>query len=304
MMFVLNSSDTSTVNYSTATELGEFFNVRSVEIDLENGVKVAKFIQTVDGNVRKYVYRHIHELADLQIPAAFIGDYGLQRMRAFNPHFSRIYSIRAVDRADGFIATYFVGFADIGGEPYFCPNGWRRFSVDVGDMSDEIYANWPVAYYGTNREFAQRILMASARSIGKCLNLPKGGAGIFVSPSIEYSGHPYYAEVWKTGRSRRIDKYVQLVLQVRVKKSRIFQKMEGTLQGAGSLDPPIDPNFDHNCEMKWMIKWPPGRLVVNAKDDGLLVYGIMVRVTDKHPCKLPQNQWWEKSRNIHWVEEF
>ena len=292
MMFVLNSSYTVTENDAIKTKLGILFDVRSVEIVLENRVKVVKFTKTIDGNVRKYVYRHIRELANLQIPAAFIGEYGLEVQRAMNPHYFRIYSIRGVDQADGFIPTSFIGFEERGGEPYFCPNGWRRFSVDVGELSDAMYANWPVAYHGTKKELAQKILMASIKASGNCLNLPKGGGGIFLSPSIEYSGHPRYAGVWRTDRWWRENKYIQLVLQVRVKKSRIFNKIEGTLHGARSFDPPFDPNFAHNREMEWIIKWPPGKLM-NAQD-GLLVYGVMLRVTDVHPSKMPQNKWWQR----------
>ena len=301
MMFVLNSSNTFMENHSIATELEKMFEVPLKFMYTNNGVKVFQLIKTIAGNVRKYVYQHIHGLSDLQIPAAFIGDYGLKLQRAMNPHYFRIYSIRAVDQADGFMSTYFSEFEDRGGEPYFCPNGWRRFSVDVGEMSDAMYENWPVAYHGTKKEFAQQILMSSIKSSGKCRNLPEGGGAVFLSPSIEYSGHPYYAGVWKTDKLFRKNKYIQLVLQVRVKKCRIFDKIEGTLPGARSFDPPFDPNFAHNREMEWIIKWPPGKLM-NGQD-GLLVYGVMLRVTDEHPCKLPQNKWWKKSRNRQWKEE-
>ena len=122
------------------------------------------------------------------------------------------------------------------------------------------------------------------------MNLEKGA--VYISPSIEYSGHPYYAKLRKIK-----GKYFQMVLQVRVRPTLLFEKHHGTIEGAFPKDPQMDPNFSNN-ELEWVVKCPPFQMITNS--DGLLVYGLMFRITDEHPEKLPQNAWWERSKRQFW----
>ena len=151
------------------------------------------------------------------IGGSFSGSFETSGLRsAMNPQYNRIYSVNAVDKADHFIARYFPGFRDKGGEPYFCPNGWRRYGVDVGMSGSEFemkYGGWPVAYHGTKGHIATKILMTGMNASGisdaiRCPNLKDDEGAVFLSPSIEYCGHPYYANVWKVK-----NKYVQMVVR-------------------------------------------------------------------------------------------
>ena len=88
-----------------------------------------------------------------------------------------------------------------------------------------------MAYHGTKGHMATKILMTGMRANGPTVdirvpNLKTGEGAVFLSPSIEYSGHPYYANVWKVK-----NKYVQMVLQVRVDRKRIFKRIPGTIPG-------------------------------------------------------------------------
>jgi hypothetical protein len=83
------------------------------------------------------------------------------------------------------------------------------------------------------------------------------------------------------------------VLQVRVDRKLVFDKKQGTLPGAFPKDKPMDKNFKDNMQLDWVIKWPPGSHI--SALNGILVYGIMLRVTNEYPGKLPQNRWWGKT---------
>ena len=121
------------------------------------------------------------------------------------------------------------------------------------------------------------------------INLKPFNAAIFVSPSIEYSAHPRYSAVWKYN-----DKYMQLVLQLRVQRGLLMQKKEGTIEGAFERDPQMGSNVQ-NSELEWVIE--KGIRSFSKAEQGILVYGIMMRVSDVHPGKLSQNKWWELSRD-------
>ena len=65
------------------------------------------------------------------------------------PSFNRIYSEGEVDRARGFQPTYFPGHLLRGGYKYFCPNGWRRYALDVGIDTrefDKAHDSWRVCF--------------------------------------------------------------------------------------------------------------------------------------------------------------
>ena len=254
----------------------------------------------MDNNIPALIARTISKLADLSIRGVLIGNFGLGGFRhAMNPTFNRIYSFETRDTANGFISTWFTGFLDRGGEPYYCPNGWRRYAIDVGMNGTEfekVYGKWHVAYHGTQGNLAVAILSSGIKASGEgCFLNEKGKVrgAVYLSPSIEYCGHPRYARVWNLK-----SKYVQMVLQVRVRPTLLSEKRQGTIPGAFPKDKAIDPNFKSNTEQEWIIRWPPHELI--TRTNGILVYGLMFRVTDDHPGKLPQNEWWQTSRPNHW----
>ncbi|CAF4678635.1 unnamed protein product, partial [Rotaria sp. Silwood2] len=203
-----------------------------------------------------------------------------------NPAYNRLYSREKLDEVDGFITTVFPHALNRGGEPYYCPNGWRRYAIDIsmtGEEFEQEYGQWPVAYHGTAGSLAMVVLLNGLRASGQGCFINQNEGAVYLSPSIEYSGHPRYAKVVKIKSN-----YVQMVLQVRV-QPKLFRKHCGTLPGAKCYTAePADPNFS-NHELEWIVKWKPGEHM-NALN-GILVYGLMFRVTDKHPGLLPQNKW-------------
>lgn len=210
-----------------------------------------------------------------------------------NRYLNRIYSVNAVDRAPGFDPSYYPEPLMYGEEPYFCPNGWRRYAIDLGLTDKEFrlkYENWPVAYHGTSSTAAADIIVNGFRANNNqaCFIKPSDEA-VFLTPSIKYAGHPRYAKVERVGNL-----YVQLALQVRVQRSRIMKK-PGTIEQTFSSNDCLDPNFKDNNELEWIFVWDKKSKI--CSDDGIIVYGVMARITDTDPRYLPENQWWEESRN-------
>jgi hypothetical protein len=239
-------------------------------------------------NIPRLIAKTISKFANLIVRGILIGNFGIEKFRhAMNPAYNRIYSLDGRETAEGFIPTVFSKPLSYGGEPYYCPVGWRRYSIDVGMSGPEfekVYGHWPVAYHGTAGTIAMEILLYGLRASGQGVHVPAGKGRVYLSPSIEYSGHSRYAKLLKAK-----SKYVQMVLQVRVNPELIV-KRGGTLRGAFPHDKErADPNFSNN-HLEWVIQW--------KKDDkikalnGILVYGLMFRVTDEDPQNLPQNKWW------------
>ena len=54
-----------------------------------------------------------------------------------------------------------------------------------------------------------------------------------------------------------------------------------------------DPNYD-NKQLEWLVNAtrvdPSGNRFVDQNE--VLLYGIMVRISDVHPKELPENKWW------------
>ena len=108
---------------------------------------------------------------------------------------------------------------------------------------------------------------------------------LYLSPSIEYSGHPRYAQPVQ----QFDNKWVQMVLEVRVNPQLLIIKKPGTLPGAYPKDPnPADPHFK-NKELEWMLAALPS---TKLSSSDIVVSGIMLRVTDQHPSTLLQTKWW------------
>ena len=153
------------------------------------------------------------------------------------------------------------------------------------------YGLWPVAYHGTKSNAVNSILEQNFRpsEIGCFLNELCGMEALYLTPSIEYAGHPRYAEPIQRG-----NKWVQVVLQVRVNPQLLIFKKKGTLPGATPSDAArADPHFPNN-ELEWILSALPG---TPLPADAVIINGIMLRVTDEHPMKLPCTQWWGLPQN-------
>ena len=217
----------------------------------------------------------------------------LRGMLTRNARLNRIYSKNAVDQARDFVPTFYTEPLMHGEEPYHCPSGWRRYSLYIGLTEVEFqqkYDSWPVAYHGTSSTAAADIIVNGFQACnnGDACFIEEFEKAVFLTPSIKYAGHPRYARVEKVGKL-----YVQLVLQVRVNKSRV-KKNPGTVEKTFSKDNCVDSNFKDNNELEWVFLWHKDRKI--RADDGIVVYGVMARITETDPQSLPENQWWEESR--------
>ena len=152
----------------------------------------------------------------------------LRHMLTRNAKFNRIYSVNGVDEAPGFTSTHYTKPLVYGEEPYYCPNGWRRYSIDVGLTDKEFqqkYVSWPVAYHGTSSEAAASIILEGFKAFNyKSCYIKESDTAVYLTPSIKYAGHPRYAKVEKVGKL-----YMQIALQVRVKRDK-FIKEPGTVR--------------------------------------------------------------------------
>lgn len=179
-----------------------------------------------------------------------------------------------------------------GGRPYFCPDGWVRFALNLCPDSEfeAKFKDYAFAYHGT-----------AGKNVGPILASGFMGAAyaqgdVYMSPSIEYCSHPRYAKpTWNP----EIRKYVQCVLQCRVRYGKVGTVQPETLcHGAFNLThhkhKQIDKNFS-NSELEWLFKTeiqgPGQRYYVK---DAIVCTGIMLRLTDKDPndCSF----WWSGSQ--------
>ena len=185
---------------------------------------------------------------------------------------------------------------DRGGEPYYCPNGWKRFGVRVPGF-EETWSGSNIVYHGTQSGLASDILHAGFKGTTGCyVDKHCGGEQVtYFSPSITYSAHKRYAKVWPRKRDGKTQ-YYQMVLQCRVKPAAVTYKGGETLlsNSQKKKGTQVDSNFADNKRMEWLVKATQEDAAGNkfVDKDQVLLYGIMVRVTDVHPRELPESSWW------------
>lgn len=161
---------------------------------LVEGKGGALFIEP-DNHIEDHFKACIDELVDIGLAALVVGEL----KRSLNiSEFNLIYSKDGDQTADGFIPVneFPVEYRDT--EPYYAPIGWRRRALDLGLTKHEFkekFGKWPILYHGTKSQFVGAILLNGLRtSIGPQCYLDSGEVGLYVSPSIEYTGNPIYAE--------------------------------------------------------------------------------------------------------------
>lgn len=235
------------------------------------------------------------KVSDFKFKSILVKDYQLAiGSQVLNPCFNRLYGesyLSSDDKIDisSFISTKF-NFIRRGDYPYYCPNGWFRYSLKVTKSSaefDKKYSEWPVVYHGTSSLNLMNIL-----KIGFKMSSAPGciahGQGLYLSPSIEYSAHNRYSKVMKIKNGKY---YIQTVFQCRV-NPRSFIRRGETLLKETMKSELIDPNFKNN-QIEWVIT--PGKLdeLRDKKEDALVIYGIMIRITKQHPKDLLCSSWWK-----------
>ncbi|CAF4594418.1 unnamed protein product [Rotaria sp. Silwood1] len=182
-----------------------------------------------------------------------------------------------------------------GGKPYHCPSGWIRFGVKVAEDEKEFdtrWGNWYIAYHGTRGENASKVLTSGLRvSTAGCF-YGDGVPRVYVSPSIEYCGHPRYAFPWKQVKKNGEIRWYQLVFQCRVNPTSISKIGPETLiPKEYKQTVKIDPNFD-NSELEWIILGKNDEQFIN---DDIICYGLMMRISTVDPENLTLCAWWKHS---------
>ncbi|CAJ1453861.1 unnamed protein product [Effrenium voratum] len=141
-----------------------------------------------------------------------------------------------------------------GGHEYYKPSGWLRFAVRMRSPCED----WCVAYHGTCSQNMLSILTAGLLRPGgpARIRVAHGQAystsqrTIYLSPAIEYSAFPVYAEFVEIAP----DHWAQLVLQCRVRPGS-FTIQKGTLGNKyWPNDSPFDPNFSGLDGLEWLVE--------------------------------------------------
>ncbi|CAF3008535.1 unnamed protein product [Rotaria sp. Silwood2] len=222
-----------------------------------------------------------------------LGEFGLKiEDRLMDPRWNKKYAWSNNNPDEG---QYWPNPINQGGKPYYCPSGWIRFGVKVAEDNKEFdarWGDWYVAYHGTRNEYASNILTSGLRvSTAGCFygdEVPR----VYVSPSIEYCGHPRYALPWKQVKKNGETRWYQLVFQCRVNPASVDKISSETLiPKEHKQTVTIDPNFD-NGELEWIILGKHDEQFI--KQD-IICYGLMMRVSYVDPINLTPCTWWKHS---------
>lgn len=186
-----------------------------------------------------------------------------------------------------------------GGVPYFCPSGWVRFALNVCEDHEfkSRFEDWCILYHGTKGKFVGSILTSGFRASKGLCHCGQEDHAVYMSPSIEYCGHPRYGSIEYVPETRQ---WVQVVLQCRVNPKMVWKKVCETM-ACKRFNKRVDPNFS-NEEMEWLFK--PNSVDDATGDrfikDAIVCTGIMMRVTSQHPLELPL--WWtgDDRYTEHW----
>eukprot|EP01083_Nonionella_stella_P039933 108605_1 len=181
-----------------------------------------------------------------------------------------------------------------GGEPYFCPSGWKRFAIQFSETAYDFagkYDNykWPIAYHGTKFDFSMMITLSGLKTTGG-----DHGVGVYMSPSIRYVSHPRYCrphkldlsqatqKEWSADQLKEFRKYdgkwIQCAFACRVKPGS-FKKAKETMSYWTDF-PSQNGQFDNIdvTTIEWLVGGNHGDIIGSDK---ILIYGVMIRASDK-----------------------
>jgi len=155
-------------------------------------------------------------------------------------------------------------YGNRGGKPYFKPCGWARFAIQCNSM--RVAHDWCVAYHGTTLVKGMWILAEGLQRPDLSSDVAHGQAysttnrTIYVSPSVEYAGHPVYAQLAKAGTCN----WLQAVLQVRVRPGSFAERPATLSQKSWPRDLRIDRNFAKPDRLEWLIEDPADVIVTGV----------------------------------------
>ncbi|CAF1127767.1 unnamed protein product [Brachionus calyciflorus] len=227
-----------------------------------------------------------------------------ETLNKFNQEYNRIYlfdngkahlEINEEPEIEKFTKTRF-NVLIYSGYPYYCPEGWRRYSLEITDF-DKKYKDWPVAYHGTSSKNLIDILCEGFR-ISRGKGRACFGEGIYFSPSIEYCGHWRYATP-KKSLTRKL--YLQAVFQCKLRPGSFTVNRETMILDDKKEKKSQDPNIDKfkiidpkfkNTELEWVISSKKLDELKKENKESFVIYGLMLRVTRENPKNLEINKWW------------
>jgi hypothetical protein len=182
---------------------------------------------------------------------------------------------------------------------YFSYVGWKRFGIKVAQDEEEFdaqWGSWPIAYHGTAGENASKILTSGLKVSTRGCFYGDGVPRVYVSPSIEYCGHPLYAHPWKQTKKNGQVCWYQLVFQCRVNPASVNKVGPETLiEKEYKRTVKADENFD-NGELEWIILGKEGEEFI-TKD--IICYGLMMRVSNTDPKTLKTSAWWKHAHHSY-----
>ena len=293
----------------------QILTIRSTHVDFE---QYGKTIRVMSDKLtdRRLLQKLSNELkvfiAEMGQPRAKPGvnNQVIRNRATFLHEFCRKYG-PSIDGGDTYWISALNDGRNRGGKPYYCPLGWKRYTIQIRDLDGSKFAqrydDWYVAYHGTKFEFALSILLS-----GFCgaTNTAHGG-GLYLSPSIIYCAHPQYAAPKQIDFARYKDNlllshvnsnyngslWIQCVFQVRVNPVALQQRGSVNSETLGIGNGIIDPNFS-NSEMEWVISGTQNTLWdFSDENSDVIASGIMIRITNKHPQYLKESKWWNLVQN-------
>ncbi|CAF3376137.1 unnamed protein product [Rotaria sp. Silwood2] len=265
----------------------------SIILEMEISKKTSSKFQKIKLIFKSMTDVMREELGKLKVFFMFMGDITSLKERQkgyyeikLHPEWNHIYAHNH---------TYWVGAnndgIDRGNQPYYCPVGWKRYSLYVANNFPEKFKGWCICYHGTKFKYGLSILLSGLKTAKDKAH----GPGIYTSPSIIYASHPRYAEIKFVESSVENDyfrkgQYMQFVLECRVHPNNIKKKGRETL--CVNNQAIIDPNIS-NDTIEWLID-THGKDLMDFNDPNSVIFctGIMVRITDNHPGLLPVSKWW------------
>ncbi|CAF1383711.1 unnamed protein product [Adineta ricciae] len=279
--------------------------IRFVNVDREKGIVQLRVLppfgkQVVDGLNGGAVDAHARMQAvrkccldiNANVESITLGEFGLNiEHRLMDPRWNKAYGWEHGESGTEFWSTPI----NRGGRPYFCPSGWKRFGVKVAEDGNEFetkWGNWYMAYHGTQGVNASKILTSGLKVSREGCFFDDGVPRVYVSPSVEYCGHPRYARPWKRTNKGGQPLWYQLVFQCRVNPSSIKKIGPETLiHDQYKATVTIDPNFS-NTELEWIIIGEDAEEYIK---NNIICYGLMMRVSDVDPSTLSSSKWWKRS---------
>lgn len=155
-----------------------------------------------------------------------------------------------------------------GDRTYYRPFGWLRLSIRRHDFS--ALRDWCVAYHGTARHklasiLTKGILRPGEGDVWQAHGHSGSGYGqsVYLTPSIEYAGHPVYAPFFEVGDGH----WAQVVLQCRVRPGGIREQPATLWEKHWPPHVRMDPNFPSTANLEWLVDDPAD----------VIVCGVMVR---------------------------